>query len=171
MEPESSLPHSQVPVTCPYPEPAWSSPYPHIQIPEYHLNIILPSTPVSSKWSLSLRFLHQNPVYASTVPIRATCLAHLILLDFITRKIFGKEYRSLSSSLYSFPLSLVSHPSWAQIFSSALYSSTPSAYDPPSMWVTKCHAHTKQQAILYAIYLDLYILVNKLEENRFCNEW
>ena len=22
MEPESSLPHSQVPVTCPYPEPA-----------------------------------------------------------------------------------------------------------------------------------------------------
>jgi hypothetical protein len=26
MEPESSLPHSQVRATCPYPEPAWSSP-------------------------------------------------------------------------------------------------------------------------------------------------
>ena len=34
MEPEGSLPHSQVPVTCPYPEPSRSSPYPHILLPE-----------------------------------------------------------------------------------------------------------------------------------------
>ena len=34
MEPKGSLPHSQVPATCPYPEPVRSSPYPHIPLLE-----------------------------------------------------------------------------------------------------------------------------------------
>jgi len=32
MEPEGSLPPLKVPATCPYPEPAQSSPYPHIPV-------------------------------------------------------------------------------------------------------------------------------------------
>ena len=68
-----------------------------------HLNIILPSTPGSFKWSLSLRFPHQKTMYARLFfPIRATFPAHPILFDLITRIMFGEEYRSLSSSLCSF---------------------------------------------------------------------
>jgi hypothetical protein len=63
-----------------------------------HFNIIFPSMPGSPKWSPSLRSPHENPVCTSLFSIRATCPAHIILLDLITRIIFGDEYRSLSSS-------------------------------------------------------------------------
>jgi hypothetical protein len=68
MEPEGSLPHSQVPATCLYPEPAQSSPDPTSHFLMMHLNSILPSMPGSPHWSLSLRFPHQNPVHASPLP-------------------------------------------------------------------------------------------------------
>jgi hypothetical protein len=48
--------------------------------------------PGSSKWCLSIRPPHQNPICTSPVPICATGLAYHILLDLITRK-FGEEYR------------------------------------------------------------------------------
>jgi len=41
---------------------------PTSQFLNIHLNIILPSMPGSPKWSLSLRFPHLNPVYASHLP-------------------------------------------------------------------------------------------------------
>jgi hypothetical protein len=85
MEPEGSLPHSQQPSTCPYPEPDQSSPCPPSYCLKIHFNIILPSTPGSSKWSPSLRSPRQNPVCTSPLP--HTCYMPRL------------HYRSLSSSL------------------------------------------------------------------------
>ena len=70
-----------------------------VHIPTSHLLEIHPSTPRSPQWSLSLRFPHQDPIHPHSSPIRATCPAHLIPLDFITRTILGEEYKSFSSSL------------------------------------------------------------------------
>ena len=69
-----------------------------------HLNIILPSRPGSPMWSPSLRFPHQNPVTPLHSSIRATCAAHLILLDFITRRILGDANKSeVFSIAFIFP--------------------------------------------------------------------
>jgi len=69
MEAEGSLPRLLVPATSPHPESDWSSPCPHFL--NIHPNFILQSKPGSSKWSLSLRFSHQNPVFTS--PLLHTC--------------------------------------------------------------------------------------------------
>ena len=75
-----------------------------VHIPTSHVleirpNIIHPSTPRSPQCSLSLRFPSKTLYTPLSTPIRATCPAHLILLDFITRTILGEVYKSFSSSL------------------------------------------------------------------------
>ena len=91
-EPEGSLPHYKLPP----PFPILGQPNP-VHTPTSHLLEILPN--IIPQWSLSLRFPHQDPIHPLSSPIRATCPAHLFLLDFITRTILGEEYKSFSSSL------------------------------------------------------------------------
>ena len=133
MEPESSLTHSQVPATCPYPEPDQSRPcHPTTHFLKIHL-IILPSSPGSSKCLFPSCFLTKILYAPLLSPTRATCPAHLILLDFITRTILGEQYRSLSSSLCSFLHSPVTSSLLGPNILSTPYSQTPSAYVPPTV--------------------------------------
>ena len=104
-----------------------------------HLNIILPSTPGSPKWSFPSDCPTKTLYTVLLSPLCAACPAHLIILDFITRKILGEDYKSSSSFLCSFlhsPITLDKVTGeWrkAQIFSSAPYSQTPWTYVRPSM--------------------------------------
>ena len=102
MEPGSSLPHSQQPATCPYPDPNQSSPYFPFPLLKLHITVILPSM-LRLIYILFPSGLPTNTLYAPLLsPIRATCPVHLIFLELISRKIFREQYKSQSSSLCSF---------------------------------------------------------------------
>ena len=76
-----------------------------IYVPSPHFfrinfNIILPSTPVSSKWLLRSGIPTKISYYFLLSSMRATCLVHLILHNFTTR-IFVEANNLWSSALRS----------------------------------------------------------------------
>jgi hypothetical protein len=93
MAPEGSSPCSQEPAAGPCPKPDESNPHFKHYFPKIHFNIILPCTPRSSEWSLSFGLSNTNFVLMSQLPMRATWLTNIILLDFMISMLFGEQYK------------------------------------------------------------------------------
>ena len=168
MEPEGSLPHSHVSATCPYPEPARSSPCPTSHFLKILLNI-LPSTPGSTKWFFPPGFSTETLYTPLLSQMRATCTAHLILLDFITRTVLGEEYRSLSTSLLSFLHSLVTSSLLGpNILLSLLFSDTLSLRSSLDVSDQVSHPYKTTGKIILLYIVIFNLLDSQPEDTRFC---
>jgi len=139
---------------------------------EISLNIIHPSTPRSPKWSLSLRFPHQDPIHPLSTSIRATCPAHLILFYFITRTLLGEEYRSFSSSLCSLLQSPVTSSLLVPyILLYTLFSNTLSFLSSRNVSDQVSHLYRTTRKIIFLYILIFKCLDSNLEDKRFRTEW
>jgi len=127
-----------------------------------HLRLCLPSGPIPS--DLPTETLYALPLS----PILSTCPVYFILLDLITRIIFGEEGRSYSSSLCSllyFPATFpLSDPN---ILLSNQFSKTISLCS--SFSVSDPYITTGEFTVMYLL---IYIFLDwNLEDKRFCTEW
>ena len=102
MKPEGSLPQSQVPATCPYPEPARSSPYSHIPLPEDPSQYYPPIYAWVFQVVSFLQVSHQNPVYAT--PLTHTrympCPSQLSGINLIIIKLSSHLRMAFPSGLF-----------------------------------------------------------------------
>ena len=90
METEISLPSSQNLSVCVCPEPNQSSPRPHI-FSKTCVGITIPSTIISSKLSLSFRFLYQNSVCFSPLPLYVILTSAFRCLKWSLSKMFPHQ--------------------------------------------------------------------------------
>jgi hypothetical protein len=99
MEPEGSLPCSQEPATCPYPEPNETNPHPPNPVSLRSIFMLSSHLRLGLRSGLLPSGLPTKMLYA---PLTSPMRAHLILLALITLTILGEEYKPCSSSLCSF---------------------------------------------------------------------
>ena len=132
---------------------------------------ILQCIPGSPRWSLSLTFPHQNPLYTLPLPHKYHMPSHLTLSNLITWIIFGEQYGSLSSSLCSFLHAPVTLPFLDPYIPLQL----PILKQPQPTFLSQCEQPSFtpiQNRQNYSFYSLIFIFLDsKLEDKTFCTKY
>jgi len=135
-----------------------------------HLNIILPSTPGSSKWSVTLRFPHQNLVYASLH--RTYYVPRPYHSWFNHPKNIGWGLQIINSSLCSFRHSLVTSSLLGQnILLNTQFSNTFGPHSPLNVSEQFSQPYKTAGKVILLYILIFKFLDSKLEDKRIGTEW
>ena len=161
---QKSLPYSQVPVTCPYPESDQSWPCPPSHFLKIHLNI---NPPIYS-WVFQVAAFPQvsppktcihlsSPLHTCYIP----CPSNFSRFDHPNTR--GEEWKSLSSSCSFLLLS-------PNILLNTLFSYTQSLHSSLNVTDQVSHPYKTTDKVIVLYILIFIFLDTKLEDTRFCTE-